>query len=161
VNGGYSVMLFFVVSGFLMSFVLDTKYNREGGTTVFYKARVTRIYPLWWAVWLFAAITLGFNGADLTVLDFLASLFLIGSDLMLSFWTYPESHSVLFPIGLGLGWSLGTESTFYLLAPFLLRTNVVCIGTLTVSGLVREIVNINFPLASRALDEPVHDVVHT
>jgi peptidoglycan/LPS O-acetylase OafA/YrhL len=37
VNGGYSVMLFFVVSGFLMSFVLDTKYNREGVQPFFIK----------------------------------------------------------------------------------------------------------------------------
>lgn len=107
----------------------------------------------------FAAITLGFNGADLTVLDF-CEPFLVWSDPMLSFWTYLESHSVLFPIGLRLGWSLGTESTFYLLAPFLLRTNVVCIGTLTVSGLVREIVNINFPLGLAGLDGLLHDVVH-
>jgi hypothetical protein len=51
-NGGYAVMFFFVVSGFLISFVLETKYNHSGGTAEFYRARALRIYPLWWALYL-------------------------------------------------------------------------------------------------------------
>jgi peptidoglycan/LPS O-acetylase OafA/YrhL len=50
INGGYAVMFFFVISGFLMSFVLEGKYDRTGGTGDFYRARAARIYPLWWVV---------------------------------------------------------------------------------------------------------------
>ena len=75
VNGGYAVMFFFVISGFLMSFVLEEKYNRLGGKGDFYRARATRIYPLWWAVWIIAAAAFGFR-IHLNVLDFLTSFFL-------------------------------------------------------------------------------------
>src|SRR5438105_988234 len=55
VNGGYAVIFFFIVSGFLISFVLEEKYWQLGGTQKFFIARFIRIYPLWWSVWIFSA----------------------------------------------------------------------------------------------------------
>jgi peptidoglycan/LPS O-acetylase OafA/YrhL len=146
VNGGYAVMFFFVISGFIMSYVLDDRYNRPGGTLSFYKARIIRIYPLWWICWIVAVILFGFGSKQLGLLDFATSFLLIGSDLISSFWLYPAPHTELYPIGLGLAWSLATELTFYAIAPFLLRSNVACIILLVASGLWREAVNMKFPL---------------
>ena len=51
VVGGGSVYFFYIISGFLMSYVLESKYPRtQAGTYQFYKSRFLRIYPLWWAV---------------------------------------------------------------------------------------------------------------
>ena len=52
VNGGIAVWFFFIISGFLISFVLGDKYDRPGGTAAFYRARALRIYPLWWCLYL-------------------------------------------------------------------------------------------------------------
>ena|SRR5262249_2140982 len=59
VLGGRSVIYFYIVSGFLISFVLHTKYPETGkGTRAFFWSRFLRIYPLWWAL-LIAAPLLG------------------------------------------------------------------------------------------------------
>src|ERR1700677_2141016 len=53
IQAGHSVVLFYVVSGFLMSYVLANKYKATtGGALDFYQARFLRIFPLWWAVLL-------------------------------------------------------------------------------------------------------------
>jgi len=143
--GGYAVMFFFVISGFLISFVLEEKYDRPGGVADFYQARAIRIYPLWWSVWIVAALLFGFARRQ-HILDFLTSFFLIGSDSRASFWSYPLPHFELFPIGTALGWSLATELLFYIVAPFLLRSNRACIVVFVASALFREIINRIFPL---------------
>jgi peptidoglycan/LPS O-acetylase OafA/YrhL len=57
--GGRAVIFFYIVSGFLMSYVLDRKYPAtRTGTYQFFQARFLRIYPLWWAVVAFSALTL-------------------------------------------------------------------------------------------------------
>jgi peptidoglycan/LPS O-acetylase OafA/YrhL len=124
VNGGYAVAFFFVISGFLISFVLEEKYDRPGGTAAFYRARALRIYPLWWSLYLIVPfVTFGslwgfFANRD--SYDLLTGFFLYGSDWLLSFKTYPATYTAPMPHGLELGWTLATELTFYLIAPFVL-----------------------------------------
>ena len=150
-NGGYAVMFFFVVSGFLISFVLETKYNHSGGTAEFYRARALRIYPLWWALYLIVPF---FTWAGLFTwtglwsfiayhhfYDLLSGFFLFGSDLLLSFWTYPMGYTAPMPHGLELGWTLAPELTFYLIAPFVLRSKFLPSLILVSSILVRIVLN--------------------
>jgi len=47
-DAGHAVYLFYIISGFLISYALEKKYNLiSGGTIEFYKARFIRIYPLY------------------------------------------------------------------------------------------------------------------
>ena len=50
-NAGYAVLFFYVISGFLISFVLAEKYaNDRAGTLRFYESRFVRIFALYWPV---------------------------------------------------------------------------------------------------------------
>src|SRR6202451_3585051 len=81
VIGGRSVIFFYIVSGFLMSYVLDSKYPRtKAGTYQFYKSRVLRIYPLWWAVVVFSTVTVCAAWLHQSPLGIFSAIFLFGSD---------------------------------------------------------------------------------
>jgi peptidoglycan/LPS O-acetylase OafA/YrhL len=57
VGGRLAVQAFFIISGFYMSLILDTKYgNTKQGTYLFYSNRFLRIYPLYWSVLLIAIV---------------------------------------------------------------------------------------------------------
>ena len=146
-NGGFAVMFFFIISGFLISFVLEEKYDRPGGTAAFYRARALRIYPLWWSLYLIVPIiTYGGLWSFIRhhhIYDLMAGFFLYGSDWLLSFWTYPLAYTAPMPHGLELGWTLATEMSFYLLAPFILRSKALPVAILLASILLRIILNIS------------------
>ena len=123
-TGGRAVIFFYIVSGFLISYVLNNKYPQSAaGNLAFYRARFLRIYPLWWVL-LFFCVAIGplpltaSAGAQLVP----ASL-LIGSDWIVALWRYPAPYWSLFPPGSEIGWTLGAELAFYLAAPWVLRSN--------------------------------------
>ena len=141
-NAGYAVMFFYVISGFLISYVLQNKYPvTPAGTYRFYKSRAIRIYALYWAVWALSSIVLdprtGYAIFTSRLRDLLPSLFLFGADWRVSFGDYPQEYFGLFPTGLNPAWSLGVEMTFYLMAPFLLRSLTGTVFVLLMSIAVR------------------------
>lgn len=151
VNGGYAVAFFFVISGFLISFVLEEKYDRPGGVAAFYRARSLRIYPLWWCLFLLVPfLTMGSFwqfAASRHLYDLVCGFFLFGSDWLLGFATYPHAYTAPTPHGLEPGWTLAVEMTFYLMAPFVLRSRflplLICAG----SVIARVLLNHQFPQA--------------
>jgi peptidoglycan/LPS O-acetylase OafA/YrhL len=125
--GGYSVLWFYVISGFLMSTVLDTKYSADAkGTLAFFRSRALRIFPLWIAIFFFCAIVVPYGGRSWIVqhglLDIVRALCLVGQDWRLIFSVYPDRDWLIFAPGSEVSWTLGAELTFYLLAPLLLRS---------------------------------------
>jgi peptidoglycan/LPS O-acetylase OafA/YrhL len=55
--GAYiAVTAFYVISGFYMSLVLDTKYTGRRGLLTFYSNRALRLFPVYWIVLLLTAI---------------------------------------------------------------------------------------------------------
>jgi peptidoglycan/LPS O-acetylase OafA/YrhL len=152
VNGGYAVAFFFVISGFLISFVLEDKYQRPGGTVAFYRARALRIYPLWWCLYLIVPFITGDGlfefAASRHLYDLVTGFFIFGSDWLLSFKAYPDLYTVPMPHGLELGWTLATEMTFYLIAPFVLRSRIWPVLIAAASVLARMWLNIWFPVNS-------------
>jgi peptidoglycan/LPS O-acetylase OafA/YrhL len=149
VNGGYAVAFFFIISGFLISFVLEDKYDRPGGTAAFYRARALRIYPLWWCLYLIVPFITGSGLWDFVKThhsyDLLTGFFIYGSDWLLSFKAYPASYTDPMPHGLELGWTLASEMTFYLIAPFILRSRVWPLVVFAGSVLLRMRLNIAYP----------------
>ncbi len=115
-----AVLFFYIISGFLMSYVLHEKYPPTGnGTRAFFRARFLRIYPLWWAV---LALCLIVNTPPMPRLPELSSVFLFGTDWIVSFAAYPLRYWNHLPYPTGVAWTLGAELTFYVMAPWVLRS---------------------------------------
>lgn len=124
-NAGYALMFFFAISGFLMSVVLATKYEpTKAGTLSFYRSRFIRIYSLYWPLvallLLVPSVRATFNAVAWG--DRIVYISLIGTDWRLLLPDYPalRTQATLPPIS--QAWALSLELTFYLIAPFLLRS---------------------------------------
>ncbi len=122
--GDEGVTLFFVLSGFLITYLLLLEQEQMGQIAVgqFYKRRALRIWPLYYAVVLLALLVLphvpllrnSFFSADITQLPEKALLHAL---------LLPNVALVLYggiPF-LSQAWSIGTEEQFYLLWPWVLR----------------------------------------
>ena len=113
INGFAGVDLFFVISGFIMVFVTQNTGTGRRQAADFLFARVTRIYPVWWAfagcmtIYVFTAH--GLSGQSPTWLKATNGQPLVPF-LVKSFLLVPQPA---FPI-LNVGWTLVHEVYFYL-----------------------------------------------
>ena len=137
-NAGFAVMFFYMISGFLISTALATKYDRRTGD--FYVNRLIRIFSMYWVV---LAIMFVFNPtvrstfAAISWPDKFTNLFLLGADWRVAFASYPNVHVNALPLWMFQAWTLGAELTFYALAPFLLRRWKVALAILVASAITR------------------------
>jgi len=162
VTGKLAVELFFLVSGFLITHILVGE-NHYRSTKVFYINRALRIYPIYWLVALTSLAlnvvmafvsaspvfrvfrTAGLDGMLLLLFSNIA-VFLQDGTLFLDkpdgTWRIvdPGSGSHL-RLHEGLlvppAWSLSLELTFYLLAPFLVRSQRLLLLTFLGSTFVK------------------------
>lgn len=152
-NGNYGVSMFFVISGFLITSNIVTRYQSLAGIDLlhFYKLRLFRLYPL--VVFALLIITaLGLAGlskfSNISGKTPLGDAYFILADLsVLTFW-----HNVLmeavgyFNYAMNIYWSLSVEEVFYLLYPLALlvlrrRWQLLCLAgvCLVVAPIYREI----------------------
>jgi peptidoglycan/LPS O-acetylase OafA/YrhL len=143
VGGRLAVQLFYVISGFLISYIL-TANDTYRSTTKFYQNRFLRLFPTYGAVAVIALVVNmvanhGFfeiydkipPAADLFLI--LANIFIFGQDWIM--FTGVKSGTLVLtgdfansdvPLYEGLlvpqAWTLGVELSFYLIAPFILRS---------------------------------------
>jgi peptidoglycan/LPS O-acetylase OafA/YrhL len=131
-----AVFVFFVISGFYMALVMDTKY-RSVGIGDFYLSRAARIYPTYWLAAIFSVASLlfmhgtGFFGqlSELALWQkiYLAftNIFVFGQDATHLFCMRVENGGCL-PNNQYLlnapGWSISAELMFYLICPLLVRS---------------------------------------
>jgi len=112
-NGYAGVDLFFVISGFIMVFVTSDSDTTLKGAASFLFARVTRIYPVWWAfatlMTIYMVITYGVNGQNESWAKASNGVPLVPY-LVKSFFLQPQPA---LPI-LNVGWTLVHEMYFYL-----------------------------------------------
>ncbi|WP_310396590.1 acyltransferase [Hymenobacter sp.] len=122
--GDVGVTLFFVLSGFLITYLLLVEQEQFGRVAVgrFYQRRALRLWPLYYAVVLLALLVLpqvawlraaGFSG-DVAQLPEKAVLYalLLPNVALVRYGGTPF---------LSQTWSIGTEEQFYLLWPWVLR----------------------------------------
>lgn len=142
-NAGYAVMFFYIISGFLISFVLRSKYeDSKIGTIGFYKSRFIRIFSLYWPLAIFTLIFVQaaqYRFLHSPVSDKFTNLFLFGIDWNLAFSHYPARNEAAAIWCLDQAWTLGAELTFYLLAPLILRSYSLTFGVLAISVATRAI----------------------
>lgn len=113
VPGGHGVMLFFVLSGFLITWLL-LKENEKTGTVSlkgFFKRRIFRIFPAFYVYWIVAVVALLAFTKNVPWAH-AASAALYVSDYYYAL--HPESNNLF-----SHTWSLAIEERFYLCFPFL------------------------------------------
>ena len=163
VGGRNAVQLFYMISGFLISFVL-IEQRAYLSMKSFYINRFLRLYPVYFVVALMTLATLMFGfwmGKDVDFFNIyreapiaanslliFANIVLFCQDWLmfvgveshqLVFSTdFSKSEIVLFPALLvPQAWTLGVELSFYLIAPFILREKRTMLMLLALSLCVR------------------------
>mgnify|MGYP000083950433 CR=1 FL=1 len=161
VGGRLAVQLFYVISGFLISYVLTATDHYQGAVGKFYANRFLRLFPIYLAV---AALTLTAHivsgGSFFRIyesLPFSAELFLVlsnififGQDWLMFFGIHDSALAFTgsfansdVPLYKGLlvpqAWTLGVEMSFYLVAPFVLRSPRRLLFLLAASLILRAI----------------------
>lgn len=110
-RGDHGVMAFFVLSGFLITWLLlkeDSKYGSVS-LSAFYKRRILRIFPAFYCFWFVSVITLLLERQKIAWGPFLSSFFYIGN-----YWFGITNRGDQI---MGMTWSLAVEEQFYLLWP--------------------------------------------
>ena len=164
VGGRMAVQIFFLISGFMMSYVLvECKYYVT--VSQFYLSRVLRLFPIYWFVTLITLALMCIVGIVINkfppviqvyrniewrgfVTLTLTNIFLLGQDWILFTGVKNgifqlvldcKKSEILVWMGLILpqAWSLGIEVSFYLIAPFVLRRRKAILCLLAASLAIR------------------------
>jgi peptidoglycan/LPS O-acetylase OafA/YrhL len=140
-NAGFAVMLFYVISGFLISIGLTKKYPTNiDGTIAFYESRFIRIFSLYWPI-LLIDLFLVPRGREIfwasPFADKFTNVFIFGMDWRIEFAAFPNFHWQAAAPAFGQVWTLAAELTFYVAAPYLLRSWRFVWAVLLASALIR------------------------
>ncbi len=113
VPAGLGVLAFFVLSGFLITWLLLKENEKTGAISIsgFYKRRALRIFPAfycYWGVWLFLLLVTG-HGHKVSWPDVMSAFFYVSNYYQALF--HPAASFV------SHSWSLAIEEQFYLLWP--------------------------------------------
>jgi peptidoglycan/LPS O-acetylase OafA/YrhL len=117
-NGAMGVIMFFVLSGFLITWLLLSEQEKTGSISlkVFYKRRTFRIFPAFYAYWLLGIGVTLLHRRPMPVGISIASLCYVTNYYLAILHPHTDSF-------LGHSWSLGVEEQFYLLWPLIVVLN--------------------------------------
>lgn len=147
-NATLGVRTFFVISGFLITYLLRREWDRTGKIwiTGFYARRVLRIFPAMYT-YLLVLVGLRFAGRIATTCGDLTCAALFLTDYA-HFFSLPTNDDYWF---VGHFWTLSLEEQFYLLWPAtivacgLARADKVALAIVVLSPLVRVVSYLAFP----------------
>jgi peptidoglycan/LPS O-acetylase OafA/YrhL len=125
-TGSLGVMIFFVLSGFLITSMLLKEYRQTGNISLanFYRRRAYRIFPNFYCCWILTTVVY-YLGRDFHWKHAALSFF-----YLMDYGRALAPESVQPWMQMGVSWSLAVEEKFYLLWPLLLlvllkRPNVI------------------------------------
>jgi peptidoglycan/LPS O-acetylase OafA/YrhL len=145
-NGDLAVLLFFLLSGFILSYTYRGQIERRGDVRRFWEARFARVWPLYFVSLMLSTVATHTTPPPAQAL---ATLFMVQA------WN---------PLDIGMAgswnfvcWTLSTEALFYLVFPFLQlwlerRSERVQV----VSMVVMIVVSIAFGTSLHVFGFPVH-----
>lgn len=159
IGAWYAVNFFFIISGFYMAMVLNEKY-KDISPIHFYKSRAFRIFPIYY-VGVFIAIFVSFGAIGgffdhlpigAKIFFIIQNLFIFGQDLPYLLCIKTTSLACASPLEMTINipsWSLAVELGFYLIAPYILKSEKkTFVFVLLGCGYLLSINFINFPLNS-------------
>jgi peptidoglycan/LPS O-acetylase OafA/YrhL len=117
------VMIFFVLSGFLVTRILLREFSRSGNISLpkFYQRRALRIFPVFYFCWILELALIRIHGVSLASWEPWVSFFYLTDYARALLGIDGIQH-------MNIAWSLAIEEQFYLLWPvillFLLRRNL-------------------------------------
>lgn len=128
--GPYGVTLFFVLSGYLITYLLLSEKNKTGGIHVgkFYLRRIYRIWPLYYTCILIAVIFYSFIEPSTFSLQRWSTYLFFVPNLA---YALAIDISIITPL-----WSVGVEEQFYLMWPWVLRKSNNVLMRLVIAALV-------------------------
>lgn len=173
-DGKLSVQIFYLISGFLISFIL-VDLKSYANNILFYKNRFLRIYPLYFLVAIISMIVFIFaeiflNGWHynnffiesnllLKVYSVLVNITILGQDSvfflnplsiqhidLVEMKEFPFQNILIIPPS----WTLSLEIYFYLLAPFIVRNKFILITVFLLASLLK----MSLVLCGIGLDRP-------
>jgi len=143
-GGQVAVQLFYIISGFYMSLVLNEVYDGPGSTRRFFASRLLRLLPVYWVVAVggvavhalaycftgdrFIQQFDGGLGPGMTAWVVFSNTFLFGLDwLHFTDLVVPGLHPepLIMP-----AWTVGLEMTFYVLSPWIVRRRIWVLAAL-------------------------------
>jgi hypothetical protein len=152
-----SVQLFYIISGFLISYILNEKKNYENSIIKFYFNRILRIYPIYIFVLILTVIYIFFLNSFSSLDNFKnfnlqTKALVIFSNIIILTQDWLHFISVVdFSIKLNLNiknplsqwlivgpaWTLGLEMTFYIIAPFIIKKKLRILIFIFISAFFR------------------------
>ncbi len=145
--GWTGVIIFFVLSGFLITGVLYDSRHQPRRFVNFYVRRSLRIFPLFYFIWLLVLVGAPFLGEQWHPIHILWPVYL-GNFARFFAGTIAVDHIYTrfsaVPIEIGHFWSLAVEEQFYLLWPLVVfkvldrhKLIRICLGVMTTVLLLR------------------------
>ena len=163
-GGPVAVQVFYIISGFFMTMILNENYNAPGSYKLFIKKRFMRIFPLYWVIALLALILSAIAYCFFDVAGCLASyshplspvslvvliasnIAIFGQDIMMFlglnnagdfFFTsnfWQTDPKVYQFLLVPQAWFLSLLLMFYLLAPFLVRRRLITVVLIIIASL--------------------------
>ncbi|MBX7240262.1 MAG: acyltransferase [Bacteroidia bacterium] len=154
--GKNGVYLFFVLSGFLITYLLLAEIAKKGEVSLkkFYVRRILRIWPIYYAVILFAFFALPYIGLNFSLFEgetyYRGLMENIDKHFWLTFFFFfffmPNAIYGITPVaGATQAWSVGVEEQFYLIWPFIInqfrqKAIYVLMGIVVVVAVSRELI---------------------
>jgi peptidoglycan/LPS O-acetylase OafA/YrhL len=172
IGAWYAVNFFFIISGFYMAMVLNGKY-KEVSNYQFYKSRVLRLFPAYYiglglaVVVSYAAISGLFSGLTIIskIIYVFQNLFIVGQDLSYLFCVKTHAGVCADSVALTINppaWSLAVELGFYLVAPFVLKSQKKTFLFVLAGALYLGVLNfIEFPISHLGALKPAESWAYT
>lgn len=132
--GGLGVYFFFVLSGFLITYLLMTEKEKYSTISIkqFYLRRVLRIWPLYYLILILGFFVL--PNFEIFQIPYLQKVFTanFSSNLILYILILPNLAFSIFPAvpNIGQSWSIGVEEQFYIFWPWLISKSRSILKTL-------------------------------
>jgi peptidoglycan/LPS O-acetylase OafA/YrhL len=115
ISPAHGVMAFFVLSGFLITWLLLKENEQTGETSLrsFYLRRALRIFPAFYCFWVIYIVAMWLVQSRVPWMDYLAAFFYVSN----------YYSAIVHPPHMAMShtWSLGVEEQFYLLWPWVFR----------------------------------------
>ena len=130
--GHISVMAFFVLSGYVITWVMNNKYPSNGtGARAFLMGRFIRIYPLYWTIITIIAIIFWLTTApgemrpQLQIERVIGDYLLIPYGIIGFFWFFNRYAYGMIDVP---AWTLPYDMVFYLIAPWVVMRKGVLVA---------------------------------